>query len=142
MQVFYFFEEKLLTSFVYLISKVKTNSATARFIHCSIVLLSVRCFLSWNPFWWSISFLWDFSRGVHTYNDSLKIKEMIPRNQKFIKSDIFQYNILVRWVAGTNDSAATKRLMFQVFFFFMISCRILRKNTFNLFVYFFKKIQK
>ena len=27
-----------------------------------------------------------------------------------------QYNMLVRWVAGTNDSS-TKRLMFQVFFF-------------------------
>ena len=135
MQVFYFFEESpcLLTTFVYLISKVKTNSATARFIHCSIVLLSVRCFLSWNPFWWSILFLRDFSRGIHTYNDSLKIKEMIPRNQKFLKSDNLQYNKLVRWVAGMNDSV-TKRLMFQVlFFFFIISCKILCKKILTIY---------
>ena len=42
---------------------------------------------------------------------------------------------------GTNESS-TKRLMFQVLYFFMISCRILCKNTFNLFVYFFKKNTK
>ena len=30
----------------------------------------------------------------------------------------------------------------KYYFFFMISCRILCKNTFNLFVYFFLKIQK
>ena len=52
-----------------------------------------------------------------------------------------QYNTLVCLFAGTNESS-TKRLMFQVLFFFMISCRILCKNTFNLFVYFFKKLQK
>ena len=33
------------------------------------------------------------------------------------KSDNLQYNKLVRWVPGTNDSS-TQRLMFQVFFFF------------------------
>ena len=32
------------------------------------------------------------------------------------KSDNLQYNTLVRWADGTNDSS-TKRLTFQVFFF-------------------------
>ena len=41
-----------------------------------------------------------------------------------IKSDNLQYNTLVRWVAGTNDSS-TNCLMFQVLFFFIISCKIL-----------------
>ena len=49
------------------------------------------------------------------------------------KSDNLQYNTLGRWVAGTNDSS-TKRLMFQVLFFFIISCKILCKNRFNLFL--------
>ena len=34
-----------------------------------------------------------------------------------VKFDNLQYNTLGRWVAGTNDSL-TKRLMFQVLFFF------------------------
>ena len=34
------------------------------------------------------------------------------------KSDNLQYNTLVRWFAGTNDSSSTKRLMFQVLSFF------------------------
>ena len=50
------------------------------------------------------------------------------------------YNIIC-WFAGTNDSS-TKRLMFQVLSFFMISCKILCKNPFNLFSYFFIKLQK
>ena len=45
------------------------------------------------------------------------------------------------WADGTNESS-TKRLMFQVLFFFMISCKILCKNPFNLFSYFFYKITK
>ena len=36
--------------------------------------------------------------------------------QTKIKSDNLQYNTLVRWADGTNDSA-TKGLTFQVFFF-------------------------
>ena len=52
------------------------------------------------------------------------------------KSDNLQYNTLVCWVAGMNDSS-TKCLMFQVLFFFMTSCKILCKNCFNLFSYFF-----
>ena len=45
------------------------------------------------------------------------------------------YNtILVHWFVGTNDSS-TKRLMFQVSFFFIISCKTLWKNCLNF--YFF-----
>ena len=40
------------------------------------------------------------------------------------------YNIM-RWFS------LTKRLMFQVLFFFIISCKILCKNSFNLFSYLF-----
>ena len=42
------------------------------------------------------------------------------------KSDNLQYN-----------DSSTKRLMFQVLFFFIISCKILCKNRFNLFSCFF-----
>ena len=52
----------------------------------------------------------------------------IFRNLKF---DNLQYNMLVRWVPGTNDWS-TKCLMFQVLSFFIISCKILCRNCFNL----------
>ena len=55
----------------------------------------------------------------------------------YLKSDNLQYNTLGCWVAGTNDSS-TKRLIFQVLFFFIISCKILCKNHFNLFYNFIK----
>ena len=70
-----------------------------------------------------------------------------PRKSKYLKcfwnqkSINLQYNMLGRLDDGTNESS-TKRLMFQILFFFMISCRILCKNTFNLFVHFFKKNTK
>ena len=69
------------------------------------------------------------------------VRKLACSNYKGLKSVNLQYNTLDRLEDGTNESS-TKRLMFQVIFFFMISCRILCKNTFNLFVYFFKKIQK
>ena len=47
--------------------------------------------------------------------------------------------IIICWIVGTNDSS-TKRLMFQVLFFFIISCKILGKNCFNFF-YNFTKIK-
>ena len=52
----------------------------------------------------------------------------------FLKSVNLQYNTLVRWADGTND-LSTKRLMFQVLFFFIKSCKILCKNLFILFFY-------
>ena len=49
---------------------------------------------------------------------------------------------MIHWVAGTNDSSI-KCLMFQVLFFFIISCKILCKNLFIfLFLYNFTKIKK
>ena len=53
-----------------------------------------------------------------------------------LKSVNLEYNTLSWWVDEPNDSA-TKHLMFQVLFFFIISCKILCKNRFNLFSYFF-----
>ena len=47
-----------------------------------------------------------------------------------LKSNNLQYNTLGHWVDGTIVSS-TKRLVFQVFFFFIISCKILFKNPFN-----------
>ena len=47
--------------------------------------------------------------------------------KKFVN---LQYDTLVCWADGTNDSS-TKHLMFQVFFFF----RKILQNPFNLFVY-------
>ena len=60
------------------------------------------------------------------------------------KSVNLEYNTLVRWADGTNVSS-TKRLMFQVLFFFIKSCKIFCKIAFNLFIYlfvFFYKITK
>ena len=57
------------------------------------------------------------------------------------KSVNLQYNTLGRLDDGTNKSS-TKRLMFQVLFFSMISCKILCKNPFNSFSYLFHKITK
>ena len=76
-----------------------------------------------------------------TYGKELKVHETKPSGPKWLqKSDNLQYNMytgsLGCWVAETIVSL-TKHQMFQVLFFFMISCRILCKNTFNLFVYFF-----
>ena len=53
-----------------------------------------------------------------------------------LKSVNLQYNMLGCLEDATNQWS-TKRLMFQVSFFFMISCKILSKNPFNLFSYFF-----
>ena len=49
------------------------------------------------------------------------------------------YNI-IHWFAGTNDSS-TKCLMLQVLFFFIISCKILCRNPFNLYFYKITKIK-
>ena len=58
-----------------------------------------------------------------------------PNLQKSVNLQ-YNYYTLGRLDDGTNESL-TKRLMFQVSFFFMISCKILCKNPFNLFSYFF-----
>ena len=58
-----------------------------------------------------------------------------------LKSNNLQYNTLGHWIDGTNNSS-TNRLMFQVLFSFIISCKILCKNCFNLFFYSFIDLQK
>ena len=58
--------------------------------------------------------------------------------KKFVN---LQCNMLGCLDDGTKESS-TKRLMCHVLFFFMISCKILCKNNFNLFSYFFDKITK
>ena len=57
-----------------------------------------------------------------------------------LKSVNLQYNTLVCWDDGPNESS-TKRLMFQVSFI-MISCKILCKKPFHSFYHFFIKLQK
>ena len=57
------------------------------------------------------------------------------------KSVNLEYNTLVRWTHETNV-LLTKRLMFQVFFFFIKSCKILCKNIFIFFFNFLYKITK
>ena len=86
----------------------------------------------------------------HFSNTILKIKNEFvfgwrPTRKHYVfwhlKSVNLQYNTLVRLDDGTNKSS-TKRLMFQVLFFFMISRKILYKNPFNLFSYFSIKLKK
>ena len=48
-----------------------------------------------------------------------------------LKSDNLQYNTLVRWFSGTNDSSI-KHLMFQALYFFMISYKSLCQNYKNI----------
>ena len=59
-------------------------------------------------------------------------------NRLCLKSINLQYDMLVRWADGTND-LSTKRLMFQLSFFFVESCKTL---CINLSIYFFYKITK
>ena len=61
--------------------------------------------------------------------------------KKDLKSVNLQYNTLGCLDNGTNKSS-TKRLVFQVLFIFHDFFQKICKNTFNLFSYFFKKIQK
>ena len=56
-----------------------------------------------------------------------------------LKSNNLQYNTLGPWVDGPNDSS-TKRLMFQVLVFFIISYRLRALKT--LYFYFCKVIKK
>ena len=58
-----------------------------------------------------------------------------------LKSDNRQYDTLGWWVHGMIVSSA-KCLMFQVLFFCIISCKMLLKNPFNLFLIFFLYLYK
>ena len=65
-------------------------------------------------------------------------KFFVPKKQKKIKDSAFSN--IIHWVNGTIVSS-NKGLMFQVLFFFIISCKILYKNLFNLFFYNFTRIE-
>ena len=56
--------------------------------------------------------------------------------RKYSRPDIWQSSIWYTGFAGTIASL-TKRLIFQILFFFIISCKILCKNSFNFFFQFF-----
>ena len=94
-----------------------------------------------------MSFIWccaysPFSPRVSThYKKALESVEFFK--QTLQKSVNLQFITLGRLDDGTNESS-TKCLMFQVqyYLFFMISCKSLCKNPFNLFSYFFIKLQK
>ena len=61
------------------------------------------------------------------------------------KSVNLQFNTLGCLEDGTNESLTMSRLesdVTSIILFFMISCKILCKNPFNLFSYFFYKIKK
>ena len=58
------------------------------------------------------------------------------KNKKFVN---LQYNTLVCWFAWTNRQRSVQ--CSKCIFFFIISCRIIWKNRFNLFSYFFLNLQ-
>ena len=74
-------------------------------------------------------------------NKMARVSYELMLTKTVLKSDNLQYNMLDRLVAGTNNSS-TKHLMFQILFFFIISCKILCKNRFNLVFQFFLNLQK
>ena len=61
------------------------------------------------------------------------------KKKKHLKFDNLQYNTLVFWFAGTNDSSA-KHLMFQALFFLIICYRLRALKT--LYFYFCKFFKK
>ena len=80
-----------------------------------------------------------FRAAFYEMFSCLQIRVSERMSCKQLKSDNLQYNTLGRWVTGTNDTS-TKRLMFQVLFFFIISCRVRALKT--LYFYFCKVIKK
>ena len=72
---------------------------------------------------------WDVSRKSWANSFYLgKVSGFCFITFPFIKSDNLQYNTLVCWADGTNDSS-TKRLNFQVFFLHTIFCRLRAHKT-------------
>ena len=87
-------------------------------------------FRSWPGFFEQSSFVSLYCTVIRAYN--------WRTDQKSVN---LEYNTLVRWTHETNV-LLTKRLMFQVFFFFIKSCKILCKNIFIFFFNFLYKITK
>ena len=68
----------------------------------------------------------------------MKIQCPLDLDHKQLKSDNLQYNTLGSWDNGLIDQVSD----FPNVILFIISFKILCKNPFNLFSYFFKKLQK
>ena len=98
------------------------NSSTSRLVSISLPFESVPLSLSSTQFEPTLYFFFVFEMKPQVYLD------LITLIAKY-KSDNLQYDMLGRWDDGTIVSS-TKRLMFQVLFFFIISCKILCKNPF------------
>ena len=107
------------------------NSSTSRLVSISLPFESVPLSLSSTQFEPTLYFFLVFEMKPQVYLD------LITLIAKY-KSDNLQYDMLGRWVDGTIVSS-TKRLMFQVFFFFIKSGKIHCKN---LFISSFYKITK
>ena len=77
-------------------------------------------------------------RTLESVQDSKLMLQFIKVN---LKSYNLQYKTLVRWADGTNDSS-TKRLMFQVLFFFHKILQNSLQKPFQFIFLFFYKITK
>ena len=85
---------------------------------------------------------WKLWVGWHAWLKSTRFKhtERFGTFSFYYKSDNLQYNTLVRWFAGMNDSL-TKHLMLQAFFF-IISHRLRALKTFYFYICKFIKNKK
>ena len=75
------------------------------------------------------------------FSDTLGTSMWFWSVRGYLKSVNLEYNTLVCWDDGTNVSS-TKHLMFQVFFFFIKSCKILCNKPLHFFFYKITKMKK
>ena len=99
-------------------------------------------FLQFDPkkMQWSNNSELEFCINYRLYTDRNTLDDSSKLVQKSVNLQ-YTCNTLGCLDNGTNESS-TKRLMFQVLFFFMISCKFLCKNGFNSFFYFFYRLTK
>ena len=119
------------------------TTASAAAISC--LLISLKQFYFWQikayQFLKCICFIFSLVSYVHNPTSQVLTTKQVG-NWKDVsnqKSNNLQYNTLVQWADGTNDSS-TKILTFQVFFFFINSYRLRALKT--LYFYFCKYIKK
>ena len=82
--------------------------------------------------------VWDDLIGI--FLSLIQVVSLTLRST-YLKSVNLQYNTLVCWADGTNDSS-TKRLMFQVSFFFHKILQNSLQKPFQFFFFFLIKLQK
>ena len=110
----------------------------------SVKVTKIVCFWHWWCLWAFqttylpnsiIANIYPFINSIlFSYSSTMQWVEIIS-DVPFFKSVNLQYDMLVRWADGRNDSS-TMCLMFQIIFFVIKSCKIHCKYTFNLFFYF------